>query len=71
MFRRMAPSGNSLYGKISPDSNELNYEQCGGKVTADMIINQKLNYHETNHYDYSCGRPPGGRLTRSEVRAKG
>lgn len=51
--------------------NKLNYEQCGGKVTADMIINQKLNYHETNHYDYSCGRPPGGRLTRSEVRAKG
>ena len=26
MFRRMAPPGNSLYGKISPDSNETEYD---------------------------------------------
>ncbi|MBQ0142269.1 MAG: hypothetical protein KBT06_05640, partial [Prevotellaceae bacterium] len=46
MFRRMAPSGNSLYGKISPDSNDAYYKSaprcpyCGEEKvcgTADMV----------------------------------
>ena len=45
MFRRMAPSGNSLYGKISPDSNEIrNYSR---KEIAKMfgISQTTVDYH--------------------------
>ena len=54
MFRRRAPPGNSLYGKISPDSNAPDYflSQCSlkgtlfcGGVTSpgDIKDNAKLN----------------------------